>query len=59
MASNNFMEIRMGGGTLHLKVLRGQGGGGGGAQAVLEIWVESGWGRGGKRIVPFGGGGGE
>ena len=25
----------MGGGTLHLK--------GGGAQAVLEIWVESGW----------------
>ena len=30
----------MGGGTLHLKVLRR---GGGGAQAVLEIWVESGW----------------
>ena len=29
----------MGGGTLHLKVLRR---GGGGAQAVLEIWVESG-----------------
>lgn len=33
------MEIWMGGGTLHLKVLRR----GGGAQAVLEIWVESGW----------------
>ena len=31
----------MGGGTLHLKVPR-SGGGGGKAQAVSEIWVESG-----------------
>ena len=34
------MEIWMGGGTLHLKVPRR--GGGGKAQAVSEIWVESG-----------------
>ena len=48
------MEIWMGGGTLHLKVLRREGGGG--AQAVLEIWVESGWmGGGGQNIVPYGG----
>lgn len=57
--SNNFMEIWMGGGTLHLKVLRRWGGG---AQAVLEIWVESGWvggwEGGGKKIGPFGGVGG-
>ena len=33
------MEIWMGGGTLHLKVPRR---GGGEAQAVSEIWVESG-----------------
>ena len=49
----------MGGGTLHLKVLRRWGGG---AQAVLEIWVESGWvggwEGGGKKIGPFGGVGG-
>lgn len=39
----------MGGGTLHLKVLRREGGG---AQAVLEIWVESGWmGGGGVKIL--------
>ena len=41
----------MGGGTLNLKVLRGEEG----AQAVLEIWVRSGGG--GSKIVPFSGGG--
>jgi len=34
---NNFIEIRMGGGSLNLEILRG-----GGAQAVLEIQVEGG-----------------
>lgn len=53
--SNSFMEIWMGGGTLHLKVPRR---GGGKAQAVSEIWVESGWEGGSQKIVPFGGLGG-
>ena len=46
----------MGGGTLHLKVLRREGGG---AQAVLEIWVESGWmGGGGSKYCALWWGGG-
>ena len=40
--SNNFIEIRMGGGTLNLEILSGGGGGGGGAQAVSDIQVEGG-----------------
>ena len=43
----------MGGGSLNLKVLRGEEG----APAVLEIWVRSGGRGGGQKIVPFGGGG--
>ena len=35
--SNNFIEIRMEGGSLNLEILKG-----GGAQAVLEIQVEGG-----------------
>ena len=37
--SNNFIEIRMEGGSLNLEILKG-----GGAQAVLEIQVEGGGG---------------
>ena len=42
----------MGGGTLNLKVLRGEEG----AQAVLEIWVRSGGGGGQKSCLSVGGG---
>ena len=54
--SNNFMEIWMGGGTLHLKVPRRGGGG------RLKQFQKSGlkvveW-EGGQKIVPFGGLGG-
>ena len=43
--SNNFIEIRMEGGSLNLEILKG-----GGAQAVLEIQVEGGGG--GQKSVP-------